>query len=147
MTLQMMPLEQLLAESDFLALHWPLDDRTHHLFDRPTLMKMKPGSVLINTARGGLINEVELCAALDKGEIAGAALDVVEHAPKEEEKGRTRAANVILSPHTGGSTAQALARTADQVTAQVIDVLTGRKPPHLVNPEVWNRRRQPASIS
>ena len=112
-----------------------------------TLLIPYTKSILINTARGGLINEVELCAALDKGEIAGAALDVVEQEPLSAEHCLTRAANVILSPHTGGSTAQALARTADQVTAQVIDVLTGRKPPHLVNPEVWNRRRQPASIS
>ena len=139
-------LEDLLVESDVVSLHLPLNAETRYIIAADQLRCMKPSAILINTARGGLINEVELCAALDKGEIAGAALDVVEQEPLSAEHCLARAANVILSPHTGGSTEEALARTADQVTAQVIDVLAGQKPPHIVNPEVWSRRRQPASI-
>ena len=140
-------LKDLLTESDIVSLHLPLKDDTRHIIGRPQLQLMKSSALLVNTARGGLIDETALCAALGSARIAGAALDVVEKEPLAGTHCLARLDNVILSPHTGGSTEEALARTATQVATQVINVLAGKKPPHMVNPGIWRQRRRPPSAS
>jgi len=140
-------LKDLLTESDIVSLHLPLKDDTRHIIGKPQLQLMKASALLVNTARGGLIDETALCAALGSASIAGAALDVVEKEPLTSAHCLAHLDNVILSPHTGGSTEEALARTATQVATQVINVLAGKKPPHMVNPGIWRQRRRPPSAS
>ncbi|NEW90737.1 phosphoglycerate dehydrogenase [Rhodopseudomonas sp. BR0M22] len=125
-------LPTLLSQSDYVSLHLPLLPQTAHLIDAAALALMKPSAILINTARGGLIDEAALLAALQDGRIAGAGLDVFE-AETDSSKRPTADAllglpNVIASPHAGGASREALAR-ANLIAAQtVIDVLDNRTP-------------------
>lgn len=135
-------IRDLLARADMVSLHLPLTAETRGLIGRDELAAMKSGAFLINTARGGLIDEDALAVALASGVIAGAGLDVVSGdalAPSHPLHNEPRA---ILTPHTAASTEAALIRVAERVTGQVIDVLGGRRPASLVNPEVWDRRRR-----
>ncbi len=144
---QMMPLEQLLAESDFLSLHLPLDDRTHHLFDRPTLMKMKPGSVLINTARGAIVDEDALAEVLGTGHLAGAGLDtfdvidVHDPQPGPPKHPLFRMENVVFTPHVAAFSIDSSRDVAHGSVANLVDVLSGKWPhaDRIVNPRVEPR--------
>ena len=102
---------------------------------------MKPSAFLVNTSRGDVLDEPALIAALLAGSIAGAGLDVFEREAMPPDHPLLGLRNVILSPHLGGSTQAALKRTAKAVAEAVIAVLEGRPPAHLVNPDVWPRRR------
>ncbi len=112
--MMMVPLEELLARSDFITLHIPLTEESHHLVDADTIAKMKDGVKLIDCARGGVINEAALYDALVSGKVAGAALDVLEHEPPTDYRLFTLP-QVIGSPHIGASTAEATARIGDEV--------------------------------
>jgi len=96
---EMVGREELLARSDFLSLHVPLSSETKHLINRETINWMKPSAVLINVARGGLVNESDLAEALRSGRLAGALLDVYEHEPLLPEHPLRDLSNVILTPH------------------------------------------------
>jgi D-3-phosphoglycerate dehydrogenase len=125
-------LDALLAASDFVTLHVPLDAATHHLIDAAALSRMRPGAALLNCARGGLVDETALCDALDAGRLAGAALDVFETEPP----GRARAVGhpqIVATPHLGGSTAEAQARVGVAIACQVADFLTRGVVVHAVN--------------
>jgi phosphoglycerate dehydrogenase-like enzyme len=98
----------LLAESDVVTLHVPLTPRTKHIIDMPELKRMKPSAILINTARGGLINEMALCDALLGGTIAGASLDVFESEPLATTSPLVGLSNVILTPHIAAGTRDAM---------------------------------------
>ncbi len=129
------PLEELLAQSDFVSLHCPLNPSTHHLMDANALARMKPTAYLINTARGPVVDEKALADALEAKTIAGAGLDVYEHEPAVEPALLTQSEAVLL-PHVGSatrSTREAMARLAVEAVA---DILAGRRPQHPVNPEV-----------
>ena len=102
---------------------------------------MKPGAILINTARGALVEPEALIAALQSKHLRGAAMDVFEKEPLAADHPFTAVDRLTLSPHIAGATEECLERTAVQVAEQILDVLADRKPPHLVNPEVWDRRR------
>jgi D-3-phosphoglycerate dehydrogenase len=102
---------------------------------------MKRDAFLINTSRGGLIDEAALIEALEAGTIAGAGLDVFAQEPLPADHPLARQARAILTPHVGGSTEAALIRTAETAAGRVIDVLAGRRPGGLVNPDVWPHRR------
>lgn len=124
---------ELVETCDYLSIHAPLNDDTHHLFDAEVFSRMKPGAVIINTARGGLVSDVALLEALKNGQIAGAGLDVFE---SESDPGLKLVTdqlitlpNVIAAPHAGASTVEALARTNMIAAACVVDVLEGRNPP------------------
>lgn len=109
-------LEQVLASSDFVSLHVPLTDSTKNLINSASLAKMKRSAYIINTSRGGVINEQALCEALKNGVIAGAAVDVFEKEPETESKLRGLD-NVLLTPHIGTFTEEIFIKM-DVVAAQ-----------------------------
>lgn len=127
--------EQLLAESDFVTVHVFLDESTRHLIGPSALQLMKPTAYLINTARGGIVDEDALTAAVQAGQLAGAALDVVETEPLPADSRLRGLDNVIVTAHIGGATEQARSRSSLLAARQVIDMLGGHQPSHLVNPE------------
>lgn len=103
-------LDELLAESDFITLHMPLTPQNHHIINEETLGKMKKGAILINTARGGLVDTVALKKALESGQLVAAGLDVIEH-ESEGDLGSTLAApNLTVTPHSAFYTREALER-------------------------------------
>lgn len=120
-------IDELLRESDFITIHVPLNDSTRNLISLAQLKMMKPTAYLINTSRGGIVNEQELYEALKNGYIAGAALDVFEKEPPIGCPLLTLP-NVIATPHMGGYTDQALNLTSEYTAKVVLDVLNGHKP-------------------
>ncbi|MCJ2118731.1 hydroxyacid dehydrogenase [Methylobacterium sp. J-001] len=135
-------LPDLLARADVVSLHLPLTPLTRGLIGSGELTRMKAGAFLINTARGALVDEGALAKALAAGTIAGAGLDVVSGDALAHDHPLHGERRAILTPHVAASTEAALIRAAERVAGQVVDVLAGRRPPNLVNAEVWNRRRQ-----
>ncbi len=134
---RLVELDDLLGQSDFVSLHAPLTPETRHLIDARRLALMKPEAILINTARGGLVDEAALVAALQAGQLGGAALDVFEVEPLPDGPLR-RLEQVVLTPHVAGVSASSLQAMAARVSENIIAVLRGRDPgPGLVlNPEV-----------
>ncbi|MFI1015037.1 phosphoglycerate dehydrogenase [Streptomyces sp. NPDC020965] len=129
------PLDGVLAEADFLTLHISLDDTTRHLIDAAALRRMKPDAYLINTARGGVVDEDALADAVEAGRLAGAALDVTEHEPLPADSRLRALDSVLVTAHIGAATVEARARSGALAARQVIDVLADRAPEHLVNPD------------
>lgn len=131
-------LEALLADSDVVSLHLPLNTSTRGLIGARELGLMKRSAFLVNTARGGLVDQDALVEALETGEIAGAGLDVFPVEPLPVTSPLASLANLVLSPHLAGSTTEAMGRMAVAAARQVVDVLAGRLPAHPVNPEAWH---------
>ncbi|MGP6175575.1 2-hydroxyacid dehydrogenase [Corynebacterium sp. A21] len=127
--------EELVERSDYLSLHVPLTEQTTHLVDAPVLAKMKSSAILINTARGPVVDEAALVAALKSGEIAGAGLDVFEHEPALA-TGLAELKNTVLLPHIGSATVPVRAEMSRLSALNAIAMAQGEVPPHLVNPEV-----------
>jgi glyoxylate reductase len=127
----------LLAESDFLSLHTPLTAETHHLIGAKELKLMKPSAFLINTARGKVVDEEALVAALKAKTIAGAGLDVFEHEPNLHPE-LAKLANVVLLPHVGSATGETRLAMAMLAAQNLLAVLEGRRPPNVVNAEVFD---------
>lgn len=132
---RMVELDELLAESDFVSLHVPLTEATHHLIETDALAKMKPTAYLINTARGPIVDEAALAEALAEGRIAGAALDVYEREP-EVDPALLGLANVVLQPHLGSASTGAREGMSRLAASNLIAALAGERPPNLLNPEV-----------
>lgn len=132
---------ELLSKADVVSVHLPLTHSTRHLIGAKELALMKATAFLVNTARGAIVNERALIEALSTRRIAGAALDVYESEDMPQDYALLQLDNLILTPHIGGSSIEALQRTALQVAEQVIDVLHGKYPQHLVNTQVWANRR------
>ncbi|WP_170149475.1 hydroxyacid dehydrogenase [Rhodoplanes roseus] len=130
-----------LAEADIVSLHQRLTSQTRGMFDRERLFSMKKGAVLVNTARGALVEATALIEAVESGHLRGAAMDVFDKEPLPAAHSYTRCDGILLSPHTGGATEEALERTAVETARQVVDVLAGRRPEFLVDPDVWAKRR------
>jgi glyoxylate reductase len=129
--------DEVLARCDFVSLHCPLNPNTRHLIDSSALAAMKPGAILINTARGGCVDEAALARALDAGTIAGAGLDVFADEPRVH-PGLITSDRVVLAPHIGSATTTARRRMAEICAHAVRAVLDGRRPPTLINPEVYS---------
>ena len=113
--IELFPFEEMLAVSDYISIHAPLNEDTRACFNRDTFAKMKPGSVLINTARGPLVCEADLYEALTSGHLAGAGLDVFEQEPPQSDHPLFQLENVVLSPHMAGAdhtSAEAMGREA-----------------------------------
>jgi glyoxylate reductase len=129
------PLDTLLAESDFVSLHSPLNSETRHQIGARELRLMKKTAFLINTARGAIVDEAALIRALARKQIAGAGLDVFEHEPKVEKALRAMS-NVVLTPHLGSGVVEVREQMANIVVDNIIARLEGRPPPNCVNLEV-----------
>lgn len=134
---QMMPFDDLLAESDFISLHVPLVAATRHLFALPQFERMKRSAYLINTARGGLIDHADLWKALERNLIAGAALDVFEPEPPDLSIPLFQDERVIVTPHAAFVSRESLIELRTRVARQIADVLSGKRPECVVNPEVY----------
>src|SRR3989441_12333528 len=122
MSVELVALEKLLAESDFVSLHTALSPATQNLISARTIQKVKRGARIINTARGELIDEAALAEALKSGQLAGAAVDVFAEEPPKNSP-LTRLPNVIATPHVAGSTAEAQEEVGTQVAVQIKDYL------------------------
>ena len=132
--------DDLLRTSDFVSLHVPLSGETRHLIGPRELGLMKPTAYLVNTSRGAVVDEAALVEALRKKRIEGAGLDVYENEPLLA-PGLTALENVVLMPHVGSATVETRARMARMAAENLLSALRGERPAHVVNPEVWPRRR------
>ncbi len=137
-------LNRLLAQADFVSLHVPLTDETHHIIGRDELEQMKTSTILVNTARGGLIDEGALLDALTNGWIAGAALDVFESEPLPDDYPLTKLDTMICTAHVAGQTQESLIRTSTVAAENILAVLRGEAPEILVNPDVLKNRTRVA---
>lgn len=127
---------ELIQQSDFISIHLPLTAETKHLINEQVLQQMKKSAILINTARGAVIDENALVKALENHWIAGAGLDVFENEP-EVAPGLERLTNVVLAPHIGSATIQARQEMAKMAAINLIDALEGRLPKFTINPEAF----------
>ena len=127
--------DELLAQSDFVVVMAPYSPATHHLIGAPEIAKMKPGAILVNSARGGVVDDAALAAALKAGRIAGAGLDVFEGEPKVH-AGYFETANVVMTPHIGSASRPTRLKMCEVAIANMAAVLDGRAPPNLVNKEL-----------
>lgn len=119
-------LEELLRESDLVSLHLPLLDSTRHMLDAGALATMRPGSILVNVSRGGLVDEDALASALTGGHLSGAALDVFETEPLAAESAILDAPNVLLSPHIAWYSTESVRRLSSWTVDDVVKYLGGR---------------------
>jgi D-3-phosphoglycerate dehydrogenase / 2-oxoglutarate reductase len=134
---ELVSLDALLDRSDVVSLHARLTPQNRHLFGRDAFTRMRPGSCFINTAREALVDETALARALETGLLSGAALDVLERTPDGSRHPLLDLPNVFVTPHIGGATAETLARGARRAVAAVADLLAGRTPSDVVNPQVF----------
>ena len=129
-----------LAEADLVSLHTPMRPETEHMIGRDAFAAMKPGAILVNVARAGLIDEEALHDALLSGRLAAAGLDVFSAGAAQ---GPLSAfPNVTFTPHLGATTEDALRRVAEAAAAHVVTALAGRLPATAINPEVWSEARR-----
>jgi glyoxylate/hydroxypyruvate/2-ketogluconate reductase len=128
-------MDELLAQSDFVLLQMPYTPETHHLIGAKELSKMKPGAILINSTRGGVVDDKALIDALQRGVIRAAGLDVYEGEP-ELDPGFLTLKNVVLVPHIGSSTEATRRAMAMTAAKNLVAALRGQRPPNLVNAEV-----------
>ena len=132
-------LEELLENADIVSTHTPLLPETQQMMNVQRFAKMKPGSIFINAGRGGLVDEAALIDALQSGHLYGAGLDVTDPEPAEPSNPLLSMENVVVTPHVASATPEGKTRMFVGAVEQVVQVLKGEKPPHLVNPEVWKR--------
>jgi glyoxylate reductase len=124
------PLDELLERSDYVSVHTPLTADTRHLIGAPELRRMKRTAYLINTARGGVVDQVALRDALEHGEIAGAGLDVTDPEPLPKDDPLLQAPNLLVVPHVGSATTRTRSRMADMAVDNLLAALAGRDMPH-----------------
>ena len=134
--LDYVPLDRLLADSDFVSVHAPLKPETIHLIGQRELELMKPSAFLINTARGPIVDERALVDALREKRIAGAALDVFEREPQVEQA-LLDMRNIVMTPHLGSAVAELRESMAHVVVDNIAAVVEGRLPPNCWNPEIY----------
>jgi phosphoglycerate dehydrogenase-like enzyme len=134
-------LTELARQVDVLSVHAPLSKATQHLVNSKVLAAMQPHAIVVNTSRGGLIDEAALIAALQAGRIAGAGLDVFEQEPPAADNALKKFDNVVMSPHVAGVTEDSLRGMAMNVADVVDNVFAGRQPATLLNAQIWERRK------
>jgi len=135
-------LERLLQRADIVSLHLPLSSTTQHLINETRLAQMKRGSILINTSRGGLVDETALLAALETGQLSGVGLDVFQTEPPNPNSPLLQRENVIATPHIAGVTVSSKRRLWKTAIDQALQVLSGERPAHVLNPEVLAFHRE-----
>ena len=133
-------LNALLSQADFVTLHTPLVPDTHHLIGENELRLMKPDAYLINASRGPIVDEAALIRVLEDGHLAGVGLDVFEIEPPAPDNPLLRMAKVVATPHLAANTPQGSWRMSQSVVDQVLQVLAGERPPHLLDPTAWPGR-------
>ncbi len=133
-------LDEIYAGADYISLHCPLTEETHHLINKDAFRKMKKSAVLINVARGAVVSEEDLVWALENGEIAGAALDVLEQEPPEKDNPLFKFENVIISPHSAWYSEESQAVLQRTPAEDVVRVLKGQLPLNLVNKEILDKK-------
>lgn len=131
-------LDELLRQSDFVVLQVPYSTETHHMIGAAELAKMKPTAILINSTRGGVVDDAALIDALKKGTLRAAGLDVFENEPRLN-PGFLELDNVVLAPHVGSSTEATRRAMAMTAAKNAVAALTGGTPPNLVNPDAIKR--------
>lgn len=134
---QKVELDELLRRADFVSTNCPLTDETRGMVGAAQLALMQPHAYYINTARGGIHDEDALAEVLSQKKLAGAGLDVWEEEPPPSAHRLMSFDNVLVSPHTAGVTAEARVNIAKIAAEQVMDILDGKRPPRLLNPQVW----------
>ncbi|MGH9679049.1 MAG: 2-hydroxyacid dehydrogenase [Candidatus Acidiferrales bacterium] len=127
--------DEVFRQADFLSLHVPLNEKTRGLIGRAELAKMKRTAFLINTTRGPVVQEAALVEALERGVIAGAALDVFEREPLIPDG--LRRDNVVLAPHLGSASVETRTKMAMIAAQNTVALFEGRRPPTILNPEAW----------
>jgi D-3-phosphoglycerate dehydrogenase len=132
-------LDHLLAQADVVSLHIPATPENYRLMNADRFAHMKPGAYFINTARGSLVDEMALLAALERGHLHGAGLDVFDPEPPNADNPLLHRDDVLVTPHVGGVTVSSRSQFWRQALTQAVQVLKGEVPPHLVNPEVLNK--------
>jgi D-3-phosphoglycerate dehydrogenase len=130
-------LDALLQQADAVSLHLPLTPESWHLINEATLRKMKPTALLVNTARGGIVETAALIRALQEGWIAGAALDVLEQEPVPRDSALLSLPNVILNPHASWYSDQSVPELKRKTAEIAVAVLRGQRPASVVNPDVY----------
>jgi len=130
-------LEELLLRSDFVSVHLALSETTRNLLDARRIATMQPGAVLINTARGGIVDEVALARALDSGHLYAAGLDVFEREPMSMDSPLLQHPRVVVVPHIGSATTLTRAKMVDLAVHNAVAALQGQRMPHSVNPQVY----------
>lgn len=134
--IEYVPYDQLLAQSDFVSVHAPLNTETRHLVGERELRLMKPTAFLVNSSRGPIVDEKALVRALQERRIAGAGLDVYENEPRVEPE-LVAMKNVVLTPHLGSAVTELRESMANVVADNIMAVLEGRQPPNCCNPEIY----------
>ncbi|HNP74631.1 MAG TPA: NAD(P)-dependent oxidoreductase, partial [Kouleothrix sp.] len=134
-------LEDLLASADVVSLHCPAIPETYRLIDAAALARMRPGSYLINVARGAVVDEDALVSALRDGHLAGAGLDVYESEPAAADHPLFSLPNTVCTPHIASYTTAGVLKMQVMACQQVALALRGERPTELVNPQVWGRHR------
>jgi phosphoglycerate dehydrogenase-like enzyme len=132
-------LGDLLAGADVVSLHLPLTGSSRGMFGADQFASMKPGAIFINTARGGLVDQDALVATLEAGRLFGAGLDVTSPEPLPSDHPLLHRQDVVVTPHIASATTEGKARMFEIAFREAIAVIEGRRPEHLVNPEVWER--------
>jgi D-3-phosphoglycerate dehydrogenase / 2-oxoglutarate reductase len=129
-------IEAILPQADYISLHLPYSPETKNLIDQKALSLMKPSSFLINTSRGGIVNEAALAEALNAGTIAGAALDVFGEEPPKPDNPLLSCKNLLLTPHSAALTRECVLRVAVCAAQGIVDYLAGRRPEFVYNKDV-----------
>jgi D-3-phosphoglycerate dehydrogenase len=135
---QMVGFDELLASSDYISIHAPLTPQTRQMFNAAAFCKMRPSAYLINTSRGGLIDQQALFAALQQNRLAGAALDVFDPEPPNLAEPLFQDERVIVTPHTAFVSEQAVRQMRAEAMQNVVTVLSGRRPQNLINPQIYS---------
>jgi len=134
---EVVPLDELLARSDYVSIHCLLNQQTTGLIGEAQLRRKKTTAILVNTARGPIVDQPALTRALTEGWIAGAGLDVLAQEPPAADDPIRTLPNVVVTPHTAYYSDPAGRRLKQRVAQEVICALTGRRPPGMLNPDVW----------
>ena len=137
---ELVEFDELLAMSDFISIHVPLTEKTKHMFTTQEFKKMKNTAILINTARGPVVDEAALVEAIKDGQIRGAALDVFEEEPRVHPELIKMEENVVLAPHIGSASIETRLRMAKMAARNMAKGLKGTRPPNLVNEKVTYRK-------
>lgn len=138
--------DDLLPIADVVSVHVPLTEASAGMFDAARFAAMRRGAVFINTARGGLVDQEALLAALDAGQLAGAGIDVTTPEPLPPDHPLLGRDDVVVTPHIASATSEGKARILRIAFAEAMAVVEGRRPEHLLNPEVWDARAATAHV-